>query len=254
MSETPPLRGAPIRVLRYLLTRGPQTAAAVADGLSLTSTAVRRHLDVLVRDGYVSASERAPYGPAARATRRGRGRPARVFTISAAGRDALDVLDSFEASRAESGYEALARDLVDFLARTGGSDAVAEFARERAQRARDRYGAALDGVDGVADRVTRLSHVLTDDGYTAQLTHVGAGGVQLCQHSCPVAHVAEEYPQFCQAEAQMFSDILGVNVTRLATIAGGAGVCTTHVPTIIPGAASASGVSSTAVHSPKEMA
>lgn len=248
------MRGAPIRVLRYLLTRGPQTAAAVAEGLALTSTAVRRHLDVLVREGLVTAAERAPYGPAARATRRGRGRPARVFTISSAGRDALDAWDALEASRADSGYEALARDLIDFLGQTGGPEAITRFARQRAERARDRYADALAGVDGTGARVAHLADVLTVDGYAARLTHVGAGGVQLCQHSCPVAHIAEEHPEFCHAEAQVFSELLGVNVTRLATIAGGSGVCTTHVPTIIPGAGSASGDHRTTAHPPKETA
>jgi hypothetical protein len=42
--------------------------------------------------------------------------------------------------------------------------------------------------------------------------------------------VAERFPQLCEVETEMFSRLLGVHVQRLATIAHGDGVCTTHVP------------------------
>jgi predicted ArsR family transcriptional regulator len=45
-----------------------------------------------------------------------------------------------------------------------------------------------------------------------------------------VAHVAAEFPQLCEAETQAFARLLGTHVQRLATIAHGDGVCTTHVP------------------------
>ena len=37
------------------------------------------------------------------------------------------------------------------------------------------------------------------------------------------------YPQRCEAETEAFGRLLGTPVQRLATIAGGHGVCTTHV-------------------------
>src|SRR5208283_4333716 len=52
---------------------------------------------------------------------------------------------------------------------------------------------------------------------------------QLCQHHCPVAHVAAEFPQLCEAETEAFGRLLGTPVQRLATIAHGDGICTTHV-------------------------
>ena len=55
-------------------------------------------------------------------------------------------------------------------------------------------------------------------------------GVQICQHHCPVSHVAEEFPQLCEAEREAFAEILGTHVQRLATIVNGDCACTTHVP------------------------
>jgi predicted ArsR family transcriptional regulator len=44
-----------------------------------------------------------------------------------------------------------------------------------------------------------------------------------------VAHAAAEFPQLCEAETEAFAQLLGTPVQRLATIAHGDGVCTTHV-------------------------
>jgi predicted ArsR family transcriptional regulator len=44
-----------------------------------------------------------------------------------------------------------------------------------------------------------------------------------------VSHVAEEFPELCEAEREAMAEVLGTHVQRLATIAHGDGVCTTHV-------------------------
>ncbi|HEY4458174.1 MAG TPA: transcriptional regulator, partial [Pseudonocardiaceae bacterium] len=74
-----------------------------------------------------------------------------------------------------------------------------------------------------------LAAALTREGYASSSRHVGAGE-QLCQHHCPVAHVAAEFPQLCEAETTAFAAMLGVHEQRLATIARGDAACTTHVP------------------------
>ena len=58
--------------------------------------------------------------------------------------------------------------------------------------------------------------------------------MQLCQHHCPVAHVAAEFPELCEAETRAFAELLGTHVQRLATIARGDAACTTHVPLEAP--------------------
>jgi predicted ArsR family transcriptional regulator len=207
--------GAATRVAAALLEGGPQTAAALATHLELTGTAVRRHLDTLLAAGHVVAGSRAPYGPGAGTpTRRGRGRPARVYTLTATGRDAFT-----------QGYDDLAGDALQFLADHVGEQAVAAFAKGRATELESRYAAVRTS----ADPIIALAEALSADGYAAT-TVPGPLGVQVCQHHCPVAHVAERFPQLCEAEAEAFTNLLGTHVTRLATIAGGDGVCTTLVP------------------------
>ena len=76
---------------------------------------------------------------------------------------------------------------------------------------------------------------MSRQGFAASTRPVAEGtplaGVQLCQGHCPVQHVAASHPEFCEAERAAFSEVLGVHVQRLASLAHGDHVCTTFIPT-----------------------
>jgi predicted ArsR family transcriptional regulator len=201
------------RVARSILENGPSTAGALAGRLSLTPAAVRRHLDALLDDGMIVAREQRVYG------QRGRGRPAKVFVLTDWGRD-----------RFEQAYDDLAVTALRFLAQQGGEKLVMDFAKQRIATLEERYRSLMKAPD-VQSRVQALADALSADGYAASAeSSPVAIGEQLCQHHCPVAHVAEQFPQLCEAETEAFARLLGTHVQRLATIAHGDGVCTTHVP------------------------
>ncbi|WP_282797184.1 ArsR family transcriptional regulator [Streptomyces sp. CC224B] len=202
------------RVARSILDHGPSTVADLAGRLGLTQAAVRRHLDALVQENVVEPREKRVYGA------RGRGRPAKVFALTDCGRDAFD-----------QSYDKLAADALRWIGQTHGEEAVAAFARARVAEQAKAYRAAVEAASP-ENRTRALAKALTADGYaaTARSAPPPRSGEQLCQHHCPVAHVAEQYPQLCEAETEIFSELLGTHVQRLATIAHGDGVCTTFIP------------------------
>jgi predicted ArsR family transcriptional regulator len=189
-----PTRG---QVARLILELGPSTAATLGGRLGLTPAAIRRHLDNLLAEGMIETRTARTYG------NRGRGRPAKVFVITDAGRSA-----------------------------------IAEFARRQVSDLERRYAPAVARCD-LPGRVQALAEALSADGYAASAGPAPAiggsraeAGEQLCQHHCPVAHVAAEFPQLCEAETEAFGRLLGTPVQRLATIAHGDGICTTHVTVV----------------------
>ena len=200
------------RVASSILEHGPSTAADLAVRLGLTPAAIRRHLDTLLATGQVEAREQRVYGP------RGRGRPAKVFELTDAGRAGF-----------YTAYDDLAIQSLGFLAETAGPDAVTRFAERRIAAVEERYAEKLAAAAPGTTPAQALAGALTDDGYVAA-TLPSTQGEQLCQHHCPVVHIAEQFPQLCEVETRAFSRLLGVHVQRLATIAHGDGVCTTHVP------------------------
>jgi predicted ArsR family transcriptional regulator len=203
-------------VASRLLENGPSTAVSVAQQLGLTPAAVRRHLDSLVSAGLAQVQQPRLVSI------RGRGRPAKYFALTDSGRDTF-----------AQAYDDLAVSALRFLAEAGGPDAVAEFARRRTAELEERYRATVEAATTPAGRAQALATALAADGYAASVRSAPVGD-QLCQHHCPIAHVATEFPQLCAAETEVFSRLLGRHVQRLATIAHGDGVCTTNVPHAMP--------------------
>jgi predicted ArsR family transcriptional regulator len=127
-------------------------------------------------------------------------------------------------------YDDLAGAALRWIAEYGGPDAVAKFAADQVSALESRCEVALeDAGDDPLARAEALAGALTAEGYAASASTIASGG-QLCQHHCPVAHVAAEFPQLCEAETQAISKLVGTHVQRLATIAHCDGVCTTHIP------------------------
>jgi predicted ArsR family transcriptional regulator len=206
------------RVTGLLLEHGSQTASELAHRLGVSPAAVRRHLDALLASGRIS--ERIT-----RDAHRGRGRPARRFTLTDAGRSAFP-----------HAYDDLALTALRYVAASGGPDAVRAVAEQQLAGLEQRCSTAVEqasgghgAVDAPVDRAQALAAALSAEGYAATASAISGGG-QLCQHHCPVAHVAAEFPQLCEAETAVIGRLVGTHVQRLATIAHGDGVCTTHIP------------------------
>jgi predicted ArsR family transcriptional regulator len=202
------------RVTHLLLAHGSATAAELGCELGLSPAAIRRHLDAMLDDGDVTARDAVVRGS------RGRGRPAKVFLLT-------------DVARVRAGrhtYDDLATAAIRWIAEQGGPTAVARFAADQVAALESRCSDALEGAgDEPLARAEALATALTAEGYAASASVIASGG-QLCQHHCPVAHVAAEFPQLCEAETAAISKLVGTHVQRLATIAHGDGVCTTHIP------------------------
>lgn len=216
----PPENNTRTSVITLLLEEGPISASEIGARLGLSAAGVRRHIDALLEQG-----EAAEASPSAW-RQRGPGRPAKLFQLTPAGRAQLT-----------HAYDDLAGAAMRQLREIGGDAAVADLARRRIS---DIIGSAAspesvpaglpedERLEAVAENI---ASALTSAGYVASTRKVGSG-VQICQHHCPVSHVAAEFPELCDAEREAFQRLLGTHIQQLATIANGDSVCTTHVPLI----------------------
>ncbi|NBR93431.1 MAG: transcriptional regulator [Actinobacteria bacterium] len=207
-------------IARSILENGPSSTLTLSERLGITPAGIRRHLDALVDEGIIEARE-----PRVSSKNIGRGRPSKVFVMTDLGRA------SFEHS-----YDDLAISALRFIAQSevaiSGLEGVSAFARARAEDMERKFHmqrkskAPSQSIDLSPNA---LAEFLTAEGYAANVHNVPIG-VELCQHHCPIAHVAAEFPQLCETETEVFAKILGTHVQRLATIAHGDGVCTTVIP------------------------
>lgn len=186
------------------------TVAELARDLGLSEVAVRRHLGLLERDGLVQAVTVRRDGP---------GRPSAQYSLTERARRLYP-----------DGNADLANELLDYLEDSYGRKALLGFLRWRQARQGERYTAALDGdAGGLAERTEQLAELLTADGFPSEVNEVAAAEgrtvLELRQHHCAIADVAEEHPELCAYEAALFQRLLGVQVSRRQTIAGGAPAC-----------------------------
>jgi predicted ArsR family transcriptional regulator len=201
-------------LVRAILENGPATAATLARRLKITPAGIRRHLDSLVESGVLSA--RDPYQRST--STRGRGRPSKVFVLTDTGREKF-----------EHSYDDLAVSVLKFISKDGDRSQIINFAKQRADDLAKDVAPKIEAKKNLHEKSKALVSFLTDAGFAANLHSQGIGE-ELCQNHCPIAHVAAEFPELCEAETEAFSDLLGTHVQRLATIGRGDGVCTTFIP------------------------
>ncbi|MFW2514082.1 helix-turn-helix transcriptional regulator [Demequina sp. SO4-13] len=199
------------RVLGLIATAGPITASTLAVELGVTSAGVRRHLGALSESGLIEEHE--PAGTHVR----GRGRPAKSYVATTEGQQSL-----------ATAYTSVAVDAMGFMREHGQLD---EFVAAKSAELELALSAAVPAGAPMSERVAALSGALAERGFATSV-RPGPGGytVQLCQGHCPIQSIAEEAPEWCEAETRVFSRVLDVHVQRLSTLAGGAHVCTTTIP------------------------
>ncbi len=206
------------RVLTAVLEHGPVSAAQLGALLGLTPAAVRRHLDSLSREEFIEVKLISN-------AKSGAGRPARRYVVSSRGQTEIG-----------DDYLEIARLALDEIAGVLGEQGVVEFAERRFAKMEAKYQPLVDaaGTD-VAARSKALASALNADRFVATSDSLNAGtpmaAEQLCQGHCPIQELASSFPEFCDAETEVFSRLIGVDVRRLSTMASGGHVCNTHVPT-----------------------
>ncbi len=201
-------------VARAILENGPMTALVLSARLGLTPAGIRRHLDHLVNDEILVARESHVQSS------RGRGRPSKVFVMTDSGREKF-----------EHSYDDLAVSALKFMAAQTSDASLVAFAQWRAQDMESKVKVSIKKAKKGFSLPLAVTQALSEQGYAATLIQ-REQGEEICQHHCPIAHVAAEFPQLCEAETAALSRVLGTHVQRLATIAHGDGVCTTYIPNV----------------------
>ncbi len=139
-------------IVQLLLEEGPITAGQIGDRLGISAAGVRRHLDALMDAGDAQSSAAAAWQHS------GRGRPAKRYRLTAAGRAKLDHT-----------YDDLAVAAMRQLREIGGDEAVRTFARRRIDTI---LAGVTDGPSDVESTADRVAAALTKVGYATTTTPV----------------------------------------------------------------------------------
>jgi predicted ArsR family transcriptional regulator len=190
-------------VVQQLRARGASGADELAEALGVTKQCVRKHLDVLEREGYVEHA----------AARGDRGRPAHVFRLTPKAEELFP-----------KRYDLFAKSVLRQVGEVWGERGLNAVFCGCASEAVTEFRPQLEGLAFDA-RITRLTQLLREAGYEAEAERLGDGSYLLTEWNCPQAELAREYRQLCDQELVVYRELLGTEVFRESRIAGGASRC-----------------------------
>jgi predicted ArsR family transcriptional regulator len=223
-SATEPIRdglspdavGGPSSLRRALLLRlrhdGPSSPEELAAGLGVSRTGVLQQLHALEAAGLVSRQ----------AVRHGVGRPRHVYDVTAAAQDLFP-----------TNYDGLASGLLAAIRAIGGEELVDGVFGERRRMTRDRIrqrmAERLAPEARLVDRARELAVIQDEQGYLAEALISADGVIRLVERNCAIHRVAADNGAACQAELDLFREILGPDVQRETHIAAGDRCCTYRI-------------------------
>lgn len=180
------------------------TADQLADTLSVTAMAVRKHLTALQAEGLLCA----------RTERRPLGRPVHIYALAPGAQDIQP-----------RHYQELTVDLLDDLRALDGGDKVALLFRRRAARARERLAPAL-AARPLPAQLDILAGFLDEQGYLADWEQTPEGDYLLKEHNCALYGLARCAPEVCACELDLIQGLLpAATVTRESRIVDGDSSC-----------------------------
>ncbi len=194
-------------IVSLLRAQGGVDADQMALSLGVSKQCVRKHLDVLERDGYVEHA----------AERRERGRPANIYRLTSKAEELFP-----------KRYDIFARGVLQQITAIWGNQGLDRvFCGCADQMVRD-FRPQLAGLELEA-RVKKLAELLSEAGYEAESQALPDGSFVLTEWNCPTADVAREYTQLCDRELEVYRDLLETQIVRESRIIRGASRCVYHV-------------------------
>jgi len=180
------------------------TVAELTRALKLTETAVRRHLQTLIKQGYVTHS----------LLQGGAGRPAKLYSLT----------DKVATDYFPTGYEELAARVLDTLHDTGGHQLVLEYLFSSNRMLANKLSAEINSTD-LKERVLGLVEFFKTNGYMTNYKELQNGDFFLYNQNCAIYNLANQYRQLCLVELRLIELVTGAKVTRKQYILKGQPVC-----------------------------
>jgi predicted ArsR family transcriptional regulator len=199
-------------LLIRLRQHGPSAPEDLASELGASRTGVLQQLHALESAGLVSR----------RSIRHGVGRPRHVYDVTDAAQDLFP-----------TNYDGLALGLLAAIRAIGGEGLVDDVFEERRRtagaRVRQRLAERLPADAPLIDRAHELAVIQDEQGYLAEAVLGADGVIRLIERNCAIHRIAADTTAACQAELDLFREILGPDVERETHIAAGDRCCTYRI-------------------------
>ena len=199
-------------ILVQLRRDGPSSPEQLATALGASRTGILQQLRSLEAAGFVDR----------RTVRHGVGRPRHLYDVTPSAQVTFP-----------SNYDALAAGLLAAVGTVGGDELVARVFAVRRQLIADQVRTRLDErlpADATLEaKVRELAVIQDEQGYLSSASVGDDGTIRLRQCNCAIFGIAAQSSLPCEAELDLFRDVLGATVVRETHIASGDRSCTYRI-------------------------
>ncbi len=199
-------------ILVRLRQAGPASPDQIATAIGASRTGVLQQLRALEATNFVSRQT----------VRHGVGRPRHLYDVTA---DAQELFPS--------NYDGLAAGLLAAIGAVGGDQLVEQVFQARRRQIGERVRREIDDRLGVGaplvERVRALAVLQDEQGYLADAVIDHDGTIRLREHNCAILDVARGQGAACDAELDLFREVLRADVVRETHIASGDRCCSYRV-------------------------
>lgn len=191
--------------LLYILKRDSESSIKeIMDYFTISNVAVRRHLNDLIREGFV----------AERTEKQEIGRPYIIYSLTKKGHDTFP-----------RQYEQFSQDMLKDVKEVGGDEAVDAVLTARKNREEAELESALS--DKTFDEKIALLYEMQDKkGYMHEIEQTSSGDYLVRNYNCPIYSLASSYDVICGNEKKMYQSLFpGSDVTAHAYMTKGKSYC-----------------------------
>lgn len=175
------------KILHLLKKEATLTVNELTDRLNITHMAVRKHLTILEKDGFIVAKE----------LRQPMGRP---------------LLRYFLAAKSESyfpkNYEGISLEFLHDIKELHGEESIYHLFKKREERLINEYSLRTNEKDH-ASKMQEIAKIQNEKGYMADLNQIDENTFELVEYNCPILEVAKEFKMACRCETDMLKNVLG---------------------------------------------
>ena len=211
------MEGTRLRILQHLQQSGQDTVDGLARFMELAPATIRRHLDILQRDRYVTFDE----------VRKKTGRPEYSFYLTENGQEAMPKAYDKLLGMVIGEVASLKSD--ETSGKTGEQVLRLVF-RRLSDRASGQYESQVRG-QGLEQKLEILVSHLRESDFSPDV-EVRDGTLRIKLMNCPFRSVALEHESVCTYDSNLIAKILDVDLQRQGCIHDGEAHCvyTAEVP------------------------
>ncbi|RIW29227.1 transcriptional regulator [Bacillus salacetis] len=161
--------------------------------LGITHMAVRKHLNVMEKDGLIHSVE----------FKQSKGRPLYRYALTEKG-DRLF----------PKNYEGISVEFLQDIKESFGEESVDALFKKREQRLTSQYKEQVEKKCSKLEKIQEIEKIQNEKGYMAQANQIDDNTFELIEYNCPIMAIANNFKTACTCETEMFKSVLGTEQVK----------------------------------------